>query len=82
MHLRLEGLIENSIAWVILNVLPASIAMSERDFQSRKSSGSERTLKVIQMKSEDGSVESVLAYHSLDCGTPSLKSDYITFSKC
>ena len=36
MHLRLEGLIQNSVARVILNVLPASVAMSEMDSQSRE----------------------------------------------
>lgn len=37
MYLRLEGLIENGVAGVILNVLPASVAVAEVDLQSRKS---------------------------------------------
>ena len=35
MHLSLEGLIEDGVAWVVLDVLPAGIAMSETQPWSR-----------------------------------------------
>lgn len=40
MYLRLERLIEDGIARIILNVLPASVAVAEVDLQLRKTAGS------------------------------------------
>ena len=35
-YLRLKGLVEDGVAGVILNVLPASVAVSESDSRSKK----------------------------------------------
>lgn len=36
MHFSLKGLIENGIAWVILDVLPAGVAMSAKEHWSKE----------------------------------------------
>lgn len=66
MHLRLEGLVQNSVARVVLNVLPARIAMSEMDSQSRKKTNvSTEPHKVLQIKNRrQVCAESVVLYRS------------------
>lgn len=67
MHLSFERLIEDRIAWVILNVLPASIAMSEINLQSGKTSGRTKPHEIIQTKNEERLMEAwfYIAAHSL-----------------
>lgn len=48
MHLSLEGLVQNSITWVILNVLPAGVAMSEIVSWSRKTNRSTEPRIILQ----------------------------------
>lgn len=50
MYLRLEGLIQNSVTRVILNVLPTSIAVPEMDSRSRETNGSTEPRKIPQIK--------------------------------
>lgn len=90
MHLSLEGLIEDGIARVILNVLPASVAMSEIDFQSRKTSGSTEPHKIIQIKEmKKGlwkafyvSLLTVCKCQSFDCSSPPSKSNWRCSAPC
>lgn len=66
MHLSLEGLIQNSIAWIILNVLPASVAMSEIDYRSKKTNRAEskEPHKFLQIKTEDKFMKITVSYLS------------------
>lgn len=83
-HLSLERLIQNSIAGVVLNVLPTSVAVSEAEPRSRKTNGSAEPHKILQIRKQRWvcgrhgfiSLLTVCKYHSSDCS--SLPSGVIT----